>query len=194
MARIRTRANLSAKASGGLLLAATALLVGILAVRFWPDTPVAGGDPVASDVAETQPPGAVETVPPDAAETLPPDEFGPGSNVRPLAPEGMISREQALDVARREDPEVFEEGQIAAYLIELTDPHLFDGLKDRPIWLIKATGLSLDVFSLPYLPDRTPGEVPKAHLAYIYVDAITGEWLTSGYSGSKCSLSVQDSC
>lgn len=176
MARIRTRANLSAKVSGGLLLAATALLLGILAVRFWPATPVAGGDPVASDVAQTQPP--------DAVETLPPDEFGPGTLVTPLGPEGMISRDQALDVARREDPEVFEEGQIAAYLIELTDPRLFDGLKDRPIWLVKATGISVDIFSVPYLPDRTPGEVPKATLAYIYIDAVTGEWLTSAYRGS----------
>ncbi len=48
-------------------------------------------------------------------------------------------------------------------------------------WPIRWEGLSLDIFSGPYLPDRTPRELPKATLAYIYVDAVTGEWLTSAY-------------
>lgn len=176
MGRIRTRANLSAKASGGLLLAAIALLLLILAVRFWPATPVAEGDPVPSDV--------VETLPPDAVETLPPDEFGPGTEVTPLGPEGMISRDQALDIARRSEyPEVFLQGHIDAYLIELTDPQLLGGMQDRPIWLIKASGLSLDIFDAPLLADGTRANVGKAHLAYIYIDAVTGEWLTSRYTG-----------
>ncbi len=182
MEPIRTTSNISGRALGGLTLGATALLIGILAVRFWPATPVAGGDPVASEVAETQPPDAVETVPPDAVETLPPDEFGPGTEVTPLGPEGMISRDEALDIARHSDPPIFQ-GHVTAYLIELTDPHLFDGLKDRPIWLIKASGLSLDVFSAPMLPDGTAVDVGLAHLAYVYIDAITSEWLTSGYEG-----------
>lgn len=116
------RVNRYAQVSGGLMLAATALLLGILAVRFWPEAPLVGGDPVASGVAETQPVDASGTASPDAAETLPPDEFGPGTEVTPLGPEGMISREPALAVARREDSEAFEQGHISAYLVKLTDP------------------------------------------------------------------------
>jgi hypothetical protein len=171
---MRTRTNLSAKVSGGLLLAAAVLLLGILAVRFWPATPVTGGDPVASN--------AVETVPPDVAETLPPDVLALGTEVTLIGPEGMISRDEALDIARGSDPAVFVQGQIDAYLIELTGPDVYEGVKDRPIWLIKASGLSLDVFHPPMRPDGTRADVGPAHLAYIYIDALTGEWLTSAYS------------
>jgi hypothetical protein len=162
--------------SGGLLLAAAVLLLGIVAMRTWPATPVAGDDPLPSNVAAT--------VPPDAEETLPPDEFGPGTEVRPLDSEGTISRDQALDIARRSEyPEVFEQGHVEAYLVELTGPQVYEGVQDRPIWLIKATGLSLDIFDAPLLADGTRAEVGLAHLAYIYIDAITGEWLTSSYQG-----------
>lgn len=176
------RPNLSAKVSGGLLLAATALLLGILAVRFWPANPVTGGDPVASTAVETQSPNVVETVPPSVAVTLPPDVLALGTEVTPIgSTEGLISRDQALDVARGSDPDVFVHGQIDAYLIELSGPDVYEGVRDRPIWLIKASGLSLDIFNPPLRADGTPADLGKATLAYIYLDAIAGEWLTSDY-------------
>jgi len=111
----------------------------------------------------------------------PPDVLALGTEVTPLDPKGLISLDQALDVARREYPDVFQQGHIDAYLVELTDPSQLGGLQDRPIWVIKATGLSLDIFSAPMLPDGTPSDVGKATLAYIYVDAVTGEWLTASF-------------
>ena len=117
------------------------------------------------------------------AETLPPDVLALGTEVTPIGPEGMISRDQALDFARVSDPYVFLQGQIDAYLIELTGPDVYEGVQDRPIWLIKASGLSLDVFNPPLRADGTRADVGKAHLAYIYIDAITGAWLTSWYRG-----------
>lgn len=164
MAHIRTRANLSTRAFGGLALAVAALLLGILVARFAPMTPFVGGD--------SQPPDVI---------ALPPDVVALGTEVAPLPPQGMIPRDQALDVARREYSDVFQQGHIDAYLVELTDPYQLGGLQDRPIWIIKATGLSLDVFSGPMLPDGTAADVPRATLAFIYVDGVTGEWLSAWF-------------
>lgn len=164
MGPIRTKTHLPTRAFGGLALAAAALLLGILAARFWPVTSIAGSDPQPPDVL-----------------ALPPDVLALGTEVTSLGPEGMILRDQALDVARREYPNVFEQGHIEAYLVALTDPYQLGGLQDRPIWLIKASGLSLDVFSAPMGPDGTPSDVGKATLAYIYVDAVTGEWLAAHF-------------
>ncbi len=110
--------------------------------------------------------------------SLPPDILAVGAEVTPLAPKGMLPREQALVVAQREFPFI-QGAQIDAYLVELTDPHQLGGVGavDRPIWIIRASGGAWDIFSVPITPDGTAPDVGLASLGYIYVDAITGEWL-----------------
>jgi hypothetical protein len=48
-------------------------------------------------------------------------------------------------------------------------------LQDRPIWIIKASGLQADIFHAPMRPDGTAPDVGLASVGYIYVDAVTGE-------------------
>ena len=160
---MRTRANPPAMALWTLLLAAAVLVLVALAVRLGPVTSVAGGDQ-----GNDPPP-------------LPPDVLALGDEVRALAPGGTIPLDQAVDVARREFGFI-EEGQIDGYLVTLTDRDQLGGLgaEGRATWIIKASG-AWDIFSVPGGPDSAAADPGLATLGYIYVDAVTGEWLQAHF-------------
>jgi len=105
---------------------------------------------------------------------LPPDIAALGTSVVPLEPNGTISRDQALAVAKQEIGPQFDMGQAESYLVTITDASTA-GLSDRAIWLIKVSGLSVDVPR----PDVASGSPRQATVAYVYIDAFTGEWLTT---------------
>lgn len=163
-------------APGTLLLAAAVLVLVVLAVRLEPAPSVAGGDPLPpTSVAGTD--HGSDPLP------LPPDVLALGDEVRALAPGGTIPLNQAIDVARREFGFI-EEGQIDGYLVTLTDRDQLGGLgaERRAIWIIRASG-AWDIFSVPGGPDNAaadPGPA-LATLGYIYVDAVTGEWLQAHF-------------
>lgn len=170
---LHTRLNSSAKASAGLVLAASALLLGLLITRSDSLAPAAGGGPGVSGNA---PPVAV-------SDPLPPDVLALGTEVTPLAPEGMIPVDRARDVAIREFPFI-QQGRIDAYLVAWTHPTEPGGLgaQDRPVWIIKASG-AWDISAAPPLPDGTAADRELATRGYVYVDALTGEWLQAFFTG-----------
>jgi hypothetical protein len=138
--------------STALLLLATGLLVGIIVI---------GQAPNASGT--------------DGVGPLPPDITALGVEVTRASPEGKISSQDALDIAQGEFSDITK-AALDAYLIELTNPMLLDGLKDRAIWVIKATGVSLPVYGTFHSAGPST-EVTAGTVLYIYVDALTGEWL-----------------
>lgn len=156
------------------MLVAAAIVLVVLAVRPGPATPGVGGDQLPSDAALPSHPLPSDAALPSAPLPLPLDVLALGTAVRPLAPGGMIPVDQAVDVALSAYP-FLQEGQIDAYLVEMTDRHVMPSLEARPIWIIKASGLSADIFSVPVRPDGTAPEVGLAELGYIYVDAVSGE-------------------
>lgn len=174
MERVRIKTNLSARTLGSVALALAAVVLVVIAALLGPAAPGVGGDPLPSDVAppsDPPPSGAPLTLDP---LPLPPDVVALGTEITPLAPDGLIPLEQAVDVAIHAYPFI-QQGQIDAYLVEITDLHVMPSLQDRPIWIIKASGLSAHIFSVPVRPDGTTPNVGLAEVGYIYVDAVNGE-------------------
>jgi hypothetical protein len=128
-----------------------ALIAGVLLIRQTPHAPGVGSDP------------------------LPPDIVALGVVVTPATPDGKISAEQAIGVAEKEFADIAN-ANVESYLVELTDPTQLGGLKDRAIWIIKASGVSLPVYGT-FLGARPSDEATAGTVLYIYVDALTGEWL-----------------
>ena len=109
--------------------------------------------------------------------TLPADITALGTAVTALDPDGTISRDQALTVARDQIGGQFVDAQIETYLVSVVDPSTA-GLNDRGVWIIKVSGISVSVPGGPPRPDGTIVS-RRATLAYVYVDAFTGEWITT---------------
>jgi hypothetical protein len=95
----------------------------------------------------------------------PPD----GTVVVPADSAGAISREAAIAAA---GPIVDTPGaRVEAYLVRMTDPRLPD-MTDRRIWLIEIRGISVPAYGPPI-----PHTPTLYTTAWVYVDAVTGEWL-----------------
>lgn len=108
--------------------------------------------------------------------SLPADAVEAGLSAVQLSPDEVavaIFRDRALEIANAEIPGAGDTGvEIEAYLVRLTDPS--SGIADRAVWLIRYSGLSLPVFGPPLPDGADPGTMGYA---YVYIDAITGEFL-----------------
>jgi hypothetical protein len=113
-----------------------------------------------------------------------PELANTGIVTSPISPEGEITRDRALDVIRTQYGAMFDGGRLEASLVAVTDPSTLesdDPIRDRPVWLLKYSGLNLPA-SAPMRADGTPAEAHALQVAYVYVDAMTGEWLFTRYS------------
>jgi hypothetical protein len=111
----------------------------------------------------------------ETPQTLPPDIVALGTSVTPLDPQGTISREQALMIAKDQMGPQFEDATTEPFLVSVADPTI-PALNDRGVWLVKVSDISIPVSGgvRPGMPlDR------RATLAYVYIDAFTGEWITT---------------
>jgi len=117
----------------------------------------------------TTAPGATPTT------KLPADIVALGSSVEPLAPEGAVSSAEALKIAQDRIGPQFESAKVESFLVTITDPDTPD-LTDRGVWIVKVSNIAIPVSGGP---DPSHPLDRRATLAYIYVDAITGEWITT---------------
>ena len=94
-------------------------------------------------------------------------------------PEGKISRDAALEVVSREFGDMFDVSQADAYLVTVTDPATMRGatpIDTRALWLIRFTNLAIPA-PAPITADGSSALARPYATGYVYVDAVTGEWL-----------------
>jgi hypothetical protein len=109
--------------------------------------------------------------------TLPP--LPSGLVVSSVDANGKISRDAAIEVARSSFGDLFDHATVGAYLVALTDTAMLGRdppMKDRAVWLIVLSNFS-EVGPMPFV--KTSEEPLATTHAYIYVDAITGDWLAT---------------
>jgi hypothetical protein len=103
--------------------------------------------------------------------------------VTPATEAKHIPREEALLAAAKVVPWVGDGASVDAYLVFVEDRALEpELLGDRPIWLVRYAGFELPL-PRPITSDRTPAEAGSVNLAYVFVDAATGEWLLTRVDG-----------
>ncbi|MBM3694984.1 MAG: PepSY domain-containing protein, partial [Actinobacteria bacterium] len=119
-------------------------------------------------------PGIGSRAPEPTPVSLPADAVEAGLSAVQLSSDEAavaISRDEAVEIANAQVPSSTA-GDVTAYLVRLTDPSTH--ITDRPVWLIRYSGLSLPVFGPPLPDGADPGTMS---IAYVYVDAVTGECL-----------------
>jgi hypothetical protein len=119
-------------------------------------------------------PGIGSRAPEPTPVSLPEDAVSAGLSAVQLSPDEAdvaISRDEAVEIANAQVPSSTA-GEVTTYLARLTDPSTH--ISDRPVWLIRYSGLSLPVFGPPLPEGADPGTMS---IAYVYIDAMTGEWL-----------------
>lgn len=108
-----------------------------------------------------------------------------GVTVRPVTTTGFITREQALAVADEVQEEAFKAGDRDAALVSATDPMTIRGdnpVADRAVWIVRYTGLAIPVGG-PIRENGTAADGGVFTTAYIYIDAISGDWLLTKLEG-----------
>lgn len=139
---------------GGVLLVAV-VLAAVLLTRARPSSmPGAGGTALPDDVVAL---GDSVAIIPDTG--------------------GYIGSEDALAIAQSEVGERFDTAKVAIYLVHIKQPDI-SGLQDRDIWLVKASGLSIPLPG-PVPAPGTTGTDQRATVAYVFLDATTGEFITA---------------
>jgi hypothetical protein len=115
---------------------------------------------------------------PEPASTpgVPPDAEALDLEISPISPEGKVSQDDAMRAVREANGTQFDDAEIDAYLVHLTDRTTF--VQDRDVWLFAVSGLSITA-PCPMLADGTCANPETLTRAYVYVDADTGEWLIS---------------
>ncbi|MGH2397619.1 MAG: hypothetical protein ACRDFW_11675, partial [bacterium] len=101
-----------------------------------------------------------------------------GSSVTLLDPDGYVSREKALAVARDQVGAQFDTAAVDAFLVAVTDPTTA-GLQDRAVWIIRVSGISIDLHPPPL--SSAPYQVTG--VSYVYVDATSGDWISTTSEG-----------
>lgn len=109
-----------------------------------------------------------------AVGPLPVDILALGTKVVPASPDGKVSLDVAMQAA---DQQWDIEGlKSSAYLVQLTDPTNLGGIVDRPFWIIRVDGV-IDPGSHPIGLHGPASGLESPTTLYIYIDAITGEWV-----------------
>jgi hypothetical protein len=129
-------------------------------------------------MASRDEPNTPAPVGPQGAQELRADLEGLGMVISDTSPEGKIGRDEAVAVALREQQ--FAGGDLDAYLVRLTDPTT--AITDRDVWIVRFSGLNIEV-PVPDTPSRIPVDGGTITTAYVYVDAVTGEWLLTWAEG-----------
>lgn len=112
--------------------------------------------------------------------SLPSDVAGLAPTVTAMSPEGMVAFTDAEQEVLRVYG-AFPDASTESFLVRLSDPSLLGGIRDRPLWIVRVSGVRWDT-SRPLLSDGTgagDGETSPLRTLYAYVDARTGEWLMS---------------
>lgn len=119
-----------------------------------------------------------------SVDALPADIEALGLTIAAASTQGKVSATEALGTAEANHPADFAVGDVSAFLMKVTDPETLGpvAVRDRPVWLIRLTGLRVPVGG-PVRADGTAADGGYVTSAYIYVDAITGEWLLTRYEG-----------
>lgn len=108
-----------------------------------------------------------------------------GVTVRPLTTDIAVTRYTALAVAETVQEDAFKAGNRDATLVSASDPMTMRGdepIADRPVWIVRYTGLAIPVGG-PIREDGRAADGGVFITAYIYIDAITGEWLLTRLEG-----------
>ena len=108
-----------------------------------------------------------------------------GVQVEPLTGDGFITREEALAVADEVQDDAFKSAARDAALVSVSDPTTMRGdeqVSDRPLWIVRYSGLAIPVGG-PVREDGTTADGGVFTTAYIYIDAINGEWLFTRLEG-----------
>jgi hypothetical protein len=116
---------------------------------------------------------------------LPEDISTAGLEAAPANIDNAIPRSQAIEIADGEYGERYEEAGTTAYLVELTIPARAEGeprINDRPVWLIRYTGLDIPVAG-PVAPEQDSAEEISVSHAYVILDARSGAWLFTKETG-----------
>jgi hypothetical protein len=108
----------------------------------------------------------------------PPDINLHGVAATPISTSGKVTHEAALATIERQYGSMFRSAQLDAYLVNASDPATT--IQSADVWLIVARGLSIDAYG-PAVPDGTPVKAGQYTAAYIYLDAVSGEWITTRY-------------
>jgi len=98
-----------------------------------------------------------------------------GFTTTPISTDGRISEDDAWASVVREYGKAFDGGLRQASIVHADDSPTF--VQDRDVWVFQITGLAIDdgipiiavAKSTPYVYTR----------AFVFVDATTGEWLTT---------------
>jgi hypothetical protein len=149
--------------------------------EFWIALFVAGALLVLVGISQwssgTEPRMTQTEVPPDI-ERLGLDPYGTSA-------EGKIGRDEAVALALREHGPLYEGNRVDAYLGILTDPSTMSGALDGlAVWIVRISGLSLEVYG-PATPNGPPVYGGTIIHAYIYLDAVTGEWVLTTQEGPE---------
>lgn len=110
---------------------------------------------------------------------LPGDIREAGLEATTLSTDDAIPLNQAIAIASSEYGTRYEGASINAYLVELSVSDTAQGqpaIHDRPVWLIRYSGLSIPV-SGPVSPEPDPGEEITVTHAYVVLNASNGVWL-----------------
>jgi hypothetical protein len=105
----------------------------------------------------------------------------PGVDTTPIVEsgEGRISEQQAwLSVESSYGPTYLKGDSRASALVHVVDR--YSALGERDAWVFVVRGLEING-SAPMLPDGTPASTAPLTTAYVFVDAITGEWITTRF-------------
>lgn len=119
---------------------------------------------------------------PSSEPRLPASDADRLSDVRVGDPPGAVAidRDQALRIARDlYDPERAGATSVDAYLETISVPATYRGddpIRDRPVWIVRLGGLA-QVQGGPMTEDGTPARGRVLTVAYVFIDAKTGEFL-----------------
>lgn len=105
----------------------------------------------------------------------------------PLPVGNYVSRTNALSVAEPLHDFIPEGANVEAFLVQATEAGTVKSrnpILERPVWLIRYSGFTMDG-SAPMRADGTPAETTPYTLAYVYLDAVTGEWLGTRLEGKS---------
>lgn len=99
------------------------------------------------------------------------------------SPSGAIpvTRDKAIDVASEAAGDLVQSSVPDAFLVTLTDPTVVgadESLRGRSVWVVRYLGLAIPGDG-PIREDGTGADGGEFHRMYVYVDAVSGEWLFS---------------
>ena len=105
----------------------------------------------------------------------------PGVDTTPIFVSGerRISEQEAwLSVENSYGPTYLKGDSRASALVHVVDR--YSALGERDAWVFVVRGLEING-SAPMLPDGTPASTAPLTTAYVFVDAVTGEWISTRF-------------